>query len=185
MKLSGSPGYLAIRIWGAPATIALYAITGWLIAMERTRDVLILQLVQNGLNVVLDIAFVLGLGWGVSGIAAATLIAEMSGLTLGRWFCRCALREAMGQAGMFARHRLARLMRVNGDIMIRSRCCRRPRPTHLPVGGTGRCGSRQAVAAAIPSDHRLCARQFAFAAESLVEQAVGARRRTSCARRHG
>ncbi|MCB1376575.1 MAG: MATE family efflux transporter, partial [Rhodobacteraceae bacterium] len=27
--------YLSIRIWGAPATIALYAITGWLIAMER------------------------------------------------------------------------------------------------------------------------------------------------------
>jgi multidrug resistance protein, MATE family len=29
--------YIAIRIWGAPATIALYAITGWLIAVERTR----------------------------------------------------------------------------------------------------------------------------------------------------
>ena len=29
--------YLAIRIWGAPATIAIYALTGWLIAMERTR----------------------------------------------------------------------------------------------------------------------------------------------------
>ena len=28
---------LAIRIWGAPATIALYAVTGWLIAVERTR----------------------------------------------------------------------------------------------------------------------------------------------------
>ncbi len=32
--------YLAIRIWGAPATIALFAVTGWLIAMERTRGVL-------------------------------------------------------------------------------------------------------------------------------------------------
>ncbi|NAZ18157.1 MATE family efflux transporter, partial [Glutamicibacter soli] len=42
--------YLTIRIWGAPATIALYAITGWLIAIERTRAVLALQLVQNGLN---------------------------------------------------------------------------------------------------------------------------------------
>ena len=30
--------YLAIRIWGAPATIALYALTGWLIALERTRE---------------------------------------------------------------------------------------------------------------------------------------------------
>ena len=40
--------YLAIRIWGAPATIMLYALTGWLIALERTQLVLILQLWQNG-----------------------------------------------------------------------------------------------------------------------------------------
>ena len=56
--------YLAIRIWGAPATIALYALTGWLIGVERTKGVLVLQLWQNGLNIVLDLWFVLGLGWG-------------------------------------------------------------------------------------------------------------------------
>ncbi|MGR3199420.1 MAG: MATE family efflux transporter, partial [Paracoccus sp. (in: a-proteobacteria)] len=65
--------YLTIRIWGAPATIGLYAITGWLIAVERTRAVLGLQLLQNGLNVALDLWFVLGLGLGVAGVAWATL----------------------------------------------------------------------------------------------------------------
>ena len=59
--------YLAIRIWGAPATIALYALTGWLVGLERTRGVLILQLWQNGLNIGLDLWFVLHLGWGVPG----------------------------------------------------------------------------------------------------------------------
>ncbi len=54
--------YLTIRIWGAPATIALYAVNGWLIAVERARAVLILQLWINGLNAVLDLWFVLGLG---------------------------------------------------------------------------------------------------------------------------
>jgi MATE family multidrug resistance protein len=63
--------YLAIRIWGAPATIASYALTGWLIAIERTRAVLVLQLVTNGANIGLDVWFVLGLGWGVPGVAAA------------------------------------------------------------------------------------------------------------------
>ena len=29
--------YMAIRVWSAPAIIALYGITGWLIALERTR----------------------------------------------------------------------------------------------------------------------------------------------------
>jgi multidrug resistance protein, MATE family len=59
--------YLALRIWGAPATIALYAVTGWLIAVERTRAVLVLQLWMNGVNIALDLWFVLGLGWGVRG----------------------------------------------------------------------------------------------------------------------
>ncbi|HOZ35026.1 MAG TPA: MATE family efflux transporter, partial [Tabrizicola sp.] len=95
--------YLAIRIWGAPATIALYAVTGWLIGVERTRAVFLLQLWINGVNILLDLWFVLGLGWGVPGVAAATLIAEWTGLTLGLWFCRDAfgpvLAAARGQLG--------------------------------------------------------------------------------------
>ena len=75
--------YLQIRVWGAPATIGLYAITGWLIAMEKTRGVLVLQLWMNGLNILLDLLFVLRYGWGVQGVATATLIAEWTGVALG------------------------------------------------------------------------------------------------------
>ena len=56
--------YMAIRIWSAPAAISIYAITGWLIAQERSRAVLVLQVWMNGLNILLDLWFVLGLGWG-------------------------------------------------------------------------------------------------------------------------
>lgn len=171
--------YLSIRIWGAPATIALYAITGWLIAMERTRGVLALQLLQNGLNVGLDLLFVLGFGWGVSGVAIATLIAEYSGLALGLWFCRAALQAALRQTGLFARDRLTRLLRVNTDIMIRSVLLQGAFTTFMFM-------------AAGQGDVTLAANQvllqfleitaygldgFAFAAETLVGQAVGARRR--------
>jgi len=58
--------YLSIRLWGAPAAIALFAINGWLIAMERTRAVMIVQIWMNGLNILLDLWFVLDLGWGVA-----------------------------------------------------------------------------------------------------------------------
>ena len=179
--------YLAIRIWGAPATIALYAITGWLIAMERTRHVLVLQLLQNGLNIVLDLGFVLGLGHGVGGIAAATLIAEFSGLALGLWFCREALMAATGRAGLFARHRLMRLLRVNSDIMIRSVLLQASFTSFIFLSaGEG--------------DVTLAANQvllqflqitafgldgFAFAAESLVGQAAGARRPAALRRAAG
>ena len=59
--------------------------TGWLIAVERTRAVLVLRLWINGLNVILCVWFVPGLCWAVPGVAATTLFAEWTGLGLGLW----------------------------------------------------------------------------------------------------
>ena len=42
--------YMAIRIWSAPAAIAIFGISGWLIAQERTRAVLLLQLSSGGVG---------------------------------------------------------------------------------------------------------------------------------------
>jgi len=171
--------YLAIRIWGAPATISLYALTGWLIATERTRGVLVLQFWINGLNIALDLWFVLGLGWGVQGVAIATLIAEWSGLVFGLWLCRAAFsgRQWRDWPRVFDRARIRRMMQVNGDIMLRSVVLQASFTAFLFIGaGFG--------------DVDLAANQvllqfmaviaygldgFAFAAEALVGQAVGAR----------
>lgn len=170
--------YLAIRIWGAPATIGLYAITGWLIAVERTRAVLGLQLLQNGLNVALDLWFVLGLGLGVAGVAWATLIAELSGLVLGLWLARGVLAQARRAAGLWARDRLARLVRVNGDIMIRSVLLQGCMTSFLFLGagqGDVPLAANQVLLQFLTLT-AFALDGFAFAAESLVGQAVGARR---------
>ncbi|WP_428926151.1 MATE family efflux transporter [Marinibacterium sp. SX1] len=173
--------YLSIRIWGAPAAIGIYAVTGWLIGMERTRGVLMLQLWMNGLNIGLDLWFVLGLGWGVGGVASATLIAEWSGLALGLWLCRGAFSGAQWRdwARVFDPARLRRMMAVNVDIMIRS------------ILLTGSFMTFLFLAADL-GDVTLAANQvliqfleitafaldgFAFAAEALVGGAVGARDR--------
>ncbi len=173
-------GYLAIRIWGAPATIALYAVTGWLIATERTRAVLGLQLWINGLNVALDLWFVLGLGWGVSGVAAATLIAEWTGLGLGLWLCRGAFAAAgwRDPERLADPARLARMLAVNADIMIRSVLLQASLVAFVFVGagfGDVALAANQVLlqflnVAAYALDG------FAFAAEVLVGRAVGAQR---------
>jgi MATE family multidrug resistance protein len=114
--------YLAIRIWSAPAAIAVYAITGWLVAMERTGGVFWVQLVMNGVNIALDFIFVLGFGWGVAGVAVATVIAEISGAALGLWFCRDAFRHPAWREWerIFDRAKLIRMALLNTDILIRS-----------------------------------------------------------------
>jgi len=171
--------YLAIRVWGAPATIALYAVTGWLIALERTRGVLALQLWMNGLNIGLDLWFVLGLGWGVPGVAVATLIAEWSGLAMGLWMCRGAFAGGMWRNldRVFDRGQLARMARVNTDIMIRSVLLQASFTTFVFLGarfGDVTLAANQVLMQFLEIT-AYALDGFAFAAESLVGQAIGAR----------
>ncbi len=173
--------YLEIRIWGAPATIALYAVTGWLIAVERTRGVFVLQIWMNGLNIVLDLWFVLGLGWGVEGVAVATLIAEWTGLALGLWLCGDAFRGRQWRDWpvIFNADRLRRMMQVNGDIMIRSVLLTGSFTTFLFVGsdlGDVNLAANQVLLQFLEIT-AFALDGFAFSAEALVGSAVGARDR--------
>ncbi|WP_171172857.1 MATE family efflux transporter [Ruegeria sp. HKCCA5929] len=173
--------YLETRIWGAPATIALYAVTGWLIAVERTRGVFILQIWMNGLNIILDLWFVLGLGWGVEGVAVATLIAEWTGLALGLWLCRDGFEGKIwrDRARIFDAARLRRMMQVNGDIMIRSVLLTGSFTTFLFVGadlGDVTLAANQVLLQFLEIT-AFALDGFAFSAEALVGGAVGARDR--------
>ena len=114
--------YMAIRVWSAPATIALYGIIGWLIAQERTAGVFAIQVLMNGVNIILDIVFVLHFDFGVAGVGWATFIAEWGGLALGLWLCRDAFagKAWRDSARVFDRVRLIRMGVVNSDILIRS-----------------------------------------------------------------
>ncbi|WP_170770172.1 MATE family efflux transporter [Ruegeria lacuscaerulensis] len=173
--------YLEIRIWGAPATIALYAVTGWLIAIERTRGVFLLQIWMNGLNILLDLWFVLGLGWGVEGVAIATLIAEWSGLALGLWLCRSAFggNQWRDWPRIFNAARLRRMVQVNADIMIRSVLLTGSFTTFLFVGsdlGDVNLAANQVLLQFLEIT-AFALDGFAFSAEALVGGAVGARDR--------
>ena len=68
--------YLLIRIWGAPASLGLYALMGLLVGLGRSDGLLRIQLVLNGLNITLDVLFAFGLGWGVRGVALGSALAE-------------------------------------------------------------------------------------------------------------
>lgn len=171
--------YLSIRIWGAPATIALYALTGWLIALERTRGVLVLQLVQNGVNIALSVAFVMGLGWGVPGVAAATLIAELAGLALALWLARDAfgpvLRPALGRMRDAAALRL--MFTASRDIMGRTVILQLSFTSFVFLGarfGDVTLAANQVLLQFLEIT-AYALDGFAFAAEALIGQAVGAR----------
>ncbi len=178
--------YLSIRIWGAPAAIAIFAATGWLIALERTRAVLVLQLWMNGLNIVLDLWFVLGLGWGVGGVATATVIAEVSGLMLALWLCRDAFAGDQWRdwVRVFDRAKIRRMMEVNGHILIRSLLLQGSFMTFLFLGadlGDVTLAANQVLLQFLEIT-AYALDGFAFAAEALVGGAMGARDRAALRR---
>jgi MATE family multidrug resistance protein len=173
--------YLSIRIWGAPATIATYALTGWLVAREKTSGILWLQLWTNGVNIVLDLWFVLGLGWGVEGVAIATLIAEYSGLILALLLSRSAFSRGIlppARARLGDKAALLRMWAVNGNLMLRSVLLQGSFTTFMFLGagfGDVTLAANQVLLQFLEIT-AYALDGLAFAAETLVGQAVGARR---------
>ncbi|PRY77945.1 MATE family efflux transporter [Marivita geojedonensis] len=171
-------GYMEIRIWSAPAAIAILGITGWLIAQERTRAVLVLQLWMNGINVLLNLWFVLGLGWGVNGVALATFLAEWSGLAMGLYLCRAAFHvpDWRNWSRVFDRVRLLRMARVNSDILIRSLLLEAVFLSFMFLGadfGDVTLAANQVLLQFLYIT-AYALDGFAFSAEALVGQAAGA-----------
>ena len=171
--------YLTIRIWSAPAAIAVYALTGWLVAMERTGGVFWVQLVMNGINIALNFVFVLGLGWGVEGVAIATVIAEVTGAALGLYLCRTALNRPAWRdwPRVFERAKLMRMALLNTDILLRSAMLMVIFSSFVFIGA--RFGDVTLAANEVLIQFMYITAYamdgFAFAAETLIARAYGRR----------
>jgi len=166
--------------------MAIRGITGWLIAQERTSGVLAIQVLMNGANIILDVVFVLKFGWGVQGVAWATFIAEWSGLMLGLWLCRDVLAGTAWRSArlVFDVERLRHMAVVNTDILIRSVLLQTIFVSFLFYGadfGDVQLAANQILLQFLHvTAHALDG--FAFAAEALVGQALGARARNTLRR---
>jgi MATE family multidrug resistance protein len=115
--------YFYIRIWAAPATLSLYALTGWFLGMQNAKIPMILAILINILNVGANYIFVYGFGMRSDGVAWGTLIAQYTGLIAGvilfiRYYGSI-VREWNYKAIMQIKA-LKRFFMVNKDILIRT-----------------------------------------------------------------
>jgi len=174
--------YFDIRIWSAPWALANYALVGWFIGLGRANIALLLQVFLNLVNIFFNITLALGLGWGVAGIAAGTLIAEVAAAVLGLAIAARHLRFYPGawtRARLLDAAQLARTVAVNRDIMLRT--------VVLMLSFawfTAKSAEAGTVTLAVNSIllqfvtvSAFFLDGFALAAEALVGKAVGARRR--------
>lgn len=171
--------YFSIRIWGAPMALLNFAMLGWFFGIQNTRAALATQIFMNGANIALDLWFVIGLGWGVAGVAWATLISEVGAVALGLWLVHRNLARIGGAwhwRAALQTKRLARMVRVNGDILIRSLCLQAAFVILTSV--SARMGDVVLAVNAVLLNFQLFMAYaldgFANAAEALTGEAVGA-----------
>lgn len=178
--------YFYVRIWGAPFTLGSYAVLGWLLGQQATRAAVTMQIVTNLANVALSLLFVLGFGWGVAGVAAASVLAEAGGLALGIVLVRQRLAQATGSGRLHVprdvlvdRVALKRLAGLNFDIFVRTLCL--VFAFSWLTDHSAQMGDRVLAANTILLQFQtflaFALDAFAFAAEALVGQAIGARDR--------
>lgn len=178
---AGLETYLLIRLLGAPAGLASFVVLGWLLGLQDSRGPLLLMIVTNGINAALTVALVLGLGWGVAGAAAATLVAEYLGLAAGLllvlWRWRGLGLHLPAAAEVWQRARFVRLLALNRDLFLRSLMLEAVFVAFAALGS--RQGEVVLAANAVLLNFFTAAAYgldgFAHAAEAMVGRAVGAR----------
>ena len=130
--------YFYIRIWAAPATLALMALKGWFIGMQDSVSSMICDVVVNVANIGLSILLALGLtvseitlvpSMGFSGIAVGTLAAQWTGLIVALVIIMVKYRSstlssmrAEDLRTLFKGDQTRRFFVMNTDLFVRSLC---------------------------------------------------------------
>lgn len=114
--------YFRILIYGAPAMLATYALSGWFLGMQNSRVLMWTSLAVNITNIAASLTLVYGFRLGIPGVACGTLTAQWVGLGVSLLFlrkhtlARCGWRETAHWDG------LRRFFKVNADVMLRTVC---------------------------------------------------------------
>jgi multidrug resistance protein, MATE family len=115
--------YFHIRIFAAPATLSLYAFSGWFLGMQNAKYPLILAVVTNLANIIFNLFFIKIMGMHVDGVAWGTVVANYIGMLTAVYLF---MYRYSNQLHNFNKNillkwsELSKFFAVNRDIFIRT-----------------------------------------------------------------
>lgn len=115
--------YFDICVWGIPAMLCLYGLTGWFIGMQNTRIPMFVSITQNIVNIVASMFLVFGIGMKIDGVATGTVIAQYMGLLMALillFWKYGRLKKYFDHRMLFCKHAMLQFFKVNRDIFIRT-----------------------------------------------------------------
>lgn len=115
--------YFNMLIWGAPATLGLYALNGWQLGMQNSKLPMTIALSLNLLNIILSSLLVFGLGMKIEGVAMGTLCAQWFGFLCSLFASIYIYRpELVSLKTLCEKGAIGRMFKVNSDIFLRTLC---------------------------------------------------------------
>lgn len=114
--------YFHILIYGAPAVLANYALSGWFLGMQNSKILVWISLIINLVNIGASLFLVYVASLGITGVALGTLIAQWAGLGAGLLFLRRFRLRKVTLRSVFQPERLRRFFSINLDVMLRTVC---------------------------------------------------------------
>ena len=119
--------YCYICIWGAPASLGLFALNGWFVGMQNTKIPMIISITQNVVNILISLLLVYCLGMKIEGVATGTLIAQWAGFLMGAFFFVRMRRKLVYEnksrvsfSHIFETSAMKSFFTVNRDIFLRT-----------------------------------------------------------------
>lgn len=114
--------YVSIRMISAPMALINYVLLGLFLGRGKGVLGLILQILLNGINIILALLLGLVLGWEVAGVAWATVIGETTAAIVGLVYLSLSgAGFKVPMSGMILeRAGMLKMFAINRDIMIRS-----------------------------------------------------------------
>ncbi|MGN1172944.1 MAG: MATE family efflux transporter [Muribaculaceae bacterium] len=116
--------YCGICIYGAPAMLSTYAISGWFIGCQDTRRPMWISIAVNVVNIVVSLVLVYVFDMSLKGVATGTLVAQWAGAILGVMFLCSGGVKILGEAmrTVLDLKEMKRFFSVNTDIFLRTMC---------------------------------------------------------------
>ncbi len=124
VKLFGR-GYFSIRVWAAPASLAIFAFSGWFLGMQNARIPMYIAIAINVFNIVFSLLFVVVLDMKSDGVALGTVISQYIGLVMCIFYLFRHFKHVLPDINVKAILPLSefrKFLGVSRDIFIRTLC---------------------------------------------------------------
>ena len=114
--------YFDICVWGAPAMLGTYALSGWFLGMQNSKSPMWMSIFINLLNIAVSLLLVFVARLDIAGVAVGTMSAQWGGFILGLILCRRYRLIPAQFSRLIMRNELRRFFSINADIFLRTLC---------------------------------------------------------------